>query len=125
MRELRRPARPGNRASQPSTSHALLRACNVRTAGRFEHRSSHALARRLAKRNTDVPIASSPSTTSSRTEAGRVSKFHPLPVAKIERETREAIAVTFDVPDALRGLFRFEPGQHLTLRTHLDGEGVR
>ena len=54
-----------------------------------------------------------------------MSKFHPLPVAKIERETREAIAVTFDVPDALRDLFRFEPGQHLTLRTHLDGEDIR
>jgi ring-1,2-phenylacetyl-CoA epoxidase subunit PaaE len=54
-----------------------------------------------------------------------VSKFHPLPVAKIDRETRDAIAVTFDVPDALRDLFRFEPGQHLTLRTHLDGEDIR
>jgi len=54
-----------------------------------------------------------------------VSKFHPLPVASVERETRDAIAVTFDVPDALRELFRFEPGQHLTLRTDIDGEDVR
>jgi len=48
-----------------------------------------------------------------------VSKFHSLPVAKVERETRDAICVTFDVPDALRDLFRFEPGQHLTLRTRI------
>ena len=54
-----------------------------------------------------------------------MSKFHPLPVAKVERETRDAIAVTFDVPDALRDLFRFDAGQHLTLRTHLDGEDIR
>jgi ring-1,2-phenylacetyl-CoA epoxidase subunit PaaE len=54
-----------------------------------------------------------------------VSKFHPLPVASVERETRDAIAVTFDVPDALRDLFRFEPGQHLTLRTDIGGEDVR
>jgi len=54
-----------------------------------------------------------------------VSKFHPLPVASVERETRDAIAVTFDVPDALRELFRFEPGQHLTLRTDIGGEDVR
>ncbi len=31
-----------------------------------------------------------------------VSKFHSLPVASVERETRDAIAITFDVPEALR-----------------------
>jgi len=54
-----------------------------------------------------------------------VSKFHALPVASVERETRDAIAVTFDVPEALRRLFQFEPGQHLTLRTDIDGEDIR
>jgi ring-1,2-phenylacetyl-CoA epoxidase subunit PaaE len=54
-----------------------------------------------------------------------VSKFHSLRVAKVERETRDAIAVTFDVPDALRDLFRFRPGQHLTLRTDISGQDVR
>ena len=54
-----------------------------------------------------------------------MSKFHPLPIAKVERETRDAIAVTFDGPDALRELFRFEAGQHLTLRSDLSGEDVR
>jgi hypothetical protein len=32
-----------------------------------------------------------------------MSKFHPLAVAKVERETRDAIAVTFEVPEKLRG----------------------
>ena len=54
-----------------------------------------------------------------------MSKFHALPVARIERETRDAIAITFDVPPALRDSFRFEPGQHLTLRTQIGGEHVR
>ena len=54
-----------------------------------------------------------------------MSKFHELPVASVERETRDAIAVTFDVPETLRDLFRFEPGQHLTLRTDIDGEDIR
>ena len=54
-----------------------------------------------------------------------MSKFHPLPVARIERETRDAVAITFAVPDALRDQFRFEQGQHLTLRTDLGGEDVR
>ena len=54
-----------------------------------------------------------------------MSKFHPLPIARVERETRDAIAITFAVPDALREQFRFEQGQHLTLRADIGGEDVR
>ena len=54
-----------------------------------------------------------------------MSKFHALPISRVDRETRDAIAVTFDVPEALRDAFRFEPGQHLTLRTDIGGEDVR
>ena len=54
-----------------------------------------------------------------------MSKFHPLPIARIERETRDAVAITFTVPDALADQFRFEQGQHLTLRTDIDGHDVR
>jgi ring-1,2-phenylacetyl-CoA epoxidase subunit PaaE len=54
-----------------------------------------------------------------------VSKFHPLKVASVRRETRDAIALTFDVPAALRDAFRFVQGQHLTLRADIDGEDVR
>ena len=54
-----------------------------------------------------------------------MSKFHRLRVAKVERETRDAIAVTFAVPAALREQFRYLQGQHLTLRTDLDGQDVR
>ena len=45
-----------------------------------------------------------------------MSKFHPLPIARVERETRDAVAITFAVPDALREQFRYAQGQHLTLR---------
>ncbi len=54
-----------------------------------------------------------------------MSKFHPLPIARVERETRDAVAITFAVPDALRDQFRYEQGQHLTLRTDIDGVDVR
>ena len=54
-----------------------------------------------------------------------MSKFHPLPIASVERETRDAIAITFEVPAALRDLFRFESGQHLTLRADIGGEDLR
>ena len=54
-----------------------------------------------------------------------MSKFHPLPIARVDRETRDAVAITFAVPDALADQFRFEQGQHLTLRTDIDGQDVR
>jgi ring-1,2-phenylacetyl-CoA epoxidase subunit PaaE len=54
-----------------------------------------------------------------------MSKFHRLQVARVERETRDAIAVTFTVPDALREQFRYAPGQHLTLRADVAGQDLR
>ena len=53
------------------------------------------------------------------------ARFHRLPVADVERLTDDAVAVTFEVPDELRDDYRFEPGQHLTLRATIDGEDVR
>jgi ring-1,2-phenylacetyl-CoA epoxidase subunit PaaE len=54
-----------------------------------------------------------------------MSKFHRLAVAKVERETRDAVAITFAVPEALAEPFRFTAGQHLTLRADIGGEDVR
>jgi ring-1,2-phenylacetyl-CoA epoxidase subunit PaaE len=54
-----------------------------------------------------------------------MSKFHRLVVAKVERETRDAVAITFAVPDALAEPFRFAAGQHLTLRADIGGQDVR
>lgn len=54
-----------------------------------------------------------------------MSKFHAVPIARVEPETRDAIAITFDVPERLRDAFRFEPGQHVTLRADIAGEDVR
>ncbi len=54
-----------------------------------------------------------------------MSRFHALRVASVERETRDAVAITFAVPEALRDQYRFAPGQHLTLRADIDGHDVR
>jgi ring-1,2-phenylacetyl-CoA epoxidase subunit PaaE len=54
-----------------------------------------------------------------------MSKFHSLSIQRVERETRDAVAITFAVPEALRDQFRFDHGQHLTLRADLNGEDVR
>ncbi|SDE68106.1 1,2-phenylacetyl-CoA epoxidase subunit PaaE [Pseudonocardia oroxyli] len=46
--------------------------------------------------------------------------MHPLRVAEVERLCEDAVAVTFDVPEDLRPLYDFRPGQFLTLQR--DGE---
>jgi len=51
--------------------------------------------------------------------------FQSLEIVEVKRETPEAISVTLRIPDALREAFRFKPGQHLTLRTTLEGEEQR
>lgn len=55
----------------------------------------------------------------------RRATFHVLPVAAVERLTDDAVAVTFDVPEALAEEYRFAPGQHVTLRCPLAGDDVR
>lgn len=53
------------------------------------------------------------------------TRFHPLRVIAITRETPDAIAVTLQPPPHAEALFRFTPGQYLTLRRVLDGEEQR
>jgi ring-1,2-phenylacetyl-CoA epoxidase subunit PaaE len=54
-----------------------------------------------------------------------MSKFHPLTIARVDRETRDAVAITFAVPEALAAQFRFEPGQHVTVRARVGDADVR
>jgi ring-1,2-phenylacetyl-CoA epoxidase subunit PaaE len=53
------------------------------------------------------------------------ARFHDLTVADVERLTDESVAITFAVPPELADEYRFEPGQHLTLRATINGEEVR
>ena len=53
-------------------------------------------------------------------------EFHQLTVASVEPLTDEAVALTFDVPDDLAGLYRYLPGQHVTDRqVAVERDGVR
>ncbi|HEX5342849.1 MAG TPA: 1,2-phenylacetyl-CoA epoxidase subunit PaaE [Duganella sp.] len=54
-----------------------------------------------------------------------MSKFHPLTIAQVRNETRDTIAVTFAVPPELQDSFKFQQGQHLTLRAKIGDEDVR
>jgi ring-1,2-phenylacetyl-CoA epoxidase subunit PaaE len=51
--------------------------------------------------------------------------FHALEITEVRRETDDAVTLRLAVPTTLVDAFRFTPGQHLTLRTDLDGEDVR
>ncbi len=53
------------------------------------------------------------------------TRFHPLRVNRVDRETPDAIAVTLQPPPHAEDLFRFTPGQYLTLRRVEDGEELR
>lgn len=54
-----------------------------------------------------------------------MSDFHKLEVEAIYKETSDTSVVTFRVPDALKNDFKFQQGQHLTLKAILNGEDVR
>lgn len=51
--------------------------------------------------------------------------LHRIPVASVDPITADSTLVTFAVPEALQDAFRFEPGQHVTVRTDLGGQNVR
>ena len=53
------------------------------------------------------------------------AEFHRIPVASVDPVTSDSTMVTFGVPEELQDEFRFEGGQHVTVRTDLGGEGVR
>jgi ring-1,2-phenylacetyl-CoA epoxidase subunit PaaE len=52
-------------------------------------------------------------------------EFHRLKIADVRRETPEAVSIAFAVPRDLTDAYRFNPGQHLTLRTQVNGAEVR
>lgn len=54
-----------------------------------------------------------------------MSIFYKLVVKEIKRETPHAISVQFNVPDELKDLYRFLPGQYVNLKLNLDGQELR
>ena len=51
--------------------------------------------------------------------------FHPLRVRALQRDTDDAVIVSFDTPAELAETFRFDHGQYLTLRCDVDGQDLR
>jgi ring-1,2-phenylacetyl-CoA epoxidase subunit PaaE len=52
-------------------------------------------------------------------------EFHALRVCQVRPETDEVVSVAFAVPPHLAELYRYQPGQHLTLRRNFGDEEVR
>ncbi len=52
-------------------------------------------------------------------------KFYPIQVNSVQKETNDCTVVSFDIPDNLRDNFKYQPGQHFTLKKRINDEDVR
>ena len=52
-------------------------------------------------------------------------RFHPLRVAEVRRETPDCVSLKFELSPGVMGDYRFVQGQHIALRTQIDGEELR
>ncbi len=54
-----------------------------------------------------------------------MTDFYPIQVSEVNKETKDCTSITFDIPEELKERFSYKQGQHLTLKTIIDGEEVR
>ncbi len=52
-------------------------------------------------------------------------KFYPLVVKEIREETVDCVSVSFHIPEALQETFKFNQGQHLTIKKIIGGNEIR
>jgi len=72
------------------------------------------------KKNKEEKPSLQSSGTSTSTNA-----FYPLVVKEVRRETEDAVSVSFELSAEQQSVFKYTPGQYLTLRTTINGEEVR
>lgn len=54
-----------------------------------------------------------------------MASFHDLRITATERDTKDSVVLSLEVPAALREAYRFAPGQYLTFSTLMGGEELR
>ncbi|MFD1062546.1 2Fe-2S iron-sulfur cluster-binding protein [Winogradskyella litorisediminis] len=54
-----------------------------------------------------------------------MAQFHKLSIKSINRVTDKSVAITFAIPEDLKGIYKFKAGQYITLKTEINGEDVR
>lgn len=52
-------------------------------------------------------------------------EFYPLEVKQIDQITKNAVAVTFSVPEKYNAKFKYKSGQYLTVKKEINGEALR
>ena len=53
------------------------------------------------------------------------TEFYPLTISKIERLTKDSVAIDFTVAEELKEKFQYKQGQHLTLKADINGQDIR
>lgn len=53
-----------------------------------------------------------------------MNTYHDLSIRSVKPETKHAVTLTFDIPDSLKTTFQLTPGQHIKLKTAIDGQAV-
>ena len=51
--------------------------------------------------------------------------FYSIPVSSVNRETKDAVSITFDVPALMANQYAYKAGQYLTFSIVINGEEVR
>src|SRR4051812_25097756 len=51
--------------------------------------------------------------------------FEKLRIKQIKKETPDCVSIVFDIPEELQQIFFYRHGQHLTMRTFINGEEIR
>ncbi|MFD0977208.1 2Fe-2S iron-sulfur cluster-binding protein [Salinimicrobium gaetbulicola] len=54
-----------------------------------------------------------------------MSKFFPLKIKDVIRETSQAVSLEFEIPQELKSEFNFKAGQYITIKTQVDGKEIR
>ncbi|MDT0689634.1 ferredoxin--NADP reductase [Salegentibacter sp. F188] len=54
-----------------------------------------------------------------------MSQFYPLKIKEVIRETPQAVSLSFEIPQDLKGEFNFKAGQYITIKTAVGEEEVR
>ncbi len=54
-----------------------------------------------------------------------MTDFYPIRVSQLTKETKDCTSITFDIPEELKEQFLYKQGQHLTLKTLINGDEVR
>ncbi|MGB0885032.1 MAG: 2Fe-2S iron-sulfur cluster-binding protein [Chitinophagales bacterium] len=50
-----------------------------------------------------------------------MSKFHSLKIKDIKKETKDAVSISFDIPENLQSDYAYLPGQYVTLKVNVNG----